>query len=379
MKQAIRATKLIFLAFGMSVASWAPIAPVAKSRLSLDDAQFGMILLISGIGAILVLPLSSWLVKRFGSSLMTFISGILMFTLLPMLTIVSTVTTLVITLSLLGAVHSVMNIAINAQATTIEFQSKQSLMSGCHCLFSMGNLLGVLLIGSLLQFKWNLLYCVILISTLIAIILFFEWKRLLPNSAPISPSQKPKGGVEPKLFILGFFCFVAFMSEGSMLNWSAEFLHSSLHYSNSHAVIGYALFSIAMIGGRLLGDRIISRFGQFITFQMSCLIEVSGFIILSMRLWPYAELIGFLLIGLGAANLVPILLSSSGKFPKTAPHYALAIVTSFGHASNLISPALVGFLANTFSLAIAFGCIAVVLFVVGTIGSPLVLRPSRSY
>jgi len=378
MKQACRATRLIFLAFGMSIASWVPMVPFIKSRLMLDDAQFGLLLFVCGVATSFVLPLSGWLVKRFGSCLMIGISCILGLILLPMLTIAPTLFYLGIVLFLSGGANAVMSIAINAQAIAVEHRSNQSLMSSFHCLFSVGNFLGVMFIGLLLEFNLRFFCCAVLLSIFIALIIASQWKNLQPDESPIDSSQAPRGIIERRVFLLGFFYLVALISEGSMLNWSAEFLNSSFNYSNAHAGIGYALFSIAMTGGRLLGDRIVSRFGQLMTLQISCLLGAIGFVILVTALWPYAELIGCLLIGLGSSNIVPILLSLSGKFRKTAPHYALAIVISFGHAGSLMGPVLVGFIANAFSLGLAFGCIAAMLFVIGLLGSPLVLKPSRN-
>jgi predicted MFS family arabinose efflux permease len=378
MKQACRATRFIFLAFGMSMASWVPMVPFIKSRLGLDDAQFGLLLFLCGIGTSFVLPLSCWLVKRFGSSFMIGVSGLVAPILLPLLTIAPNLFSLCIALVLLGGAHSVMGLAMNAQAIAAESRSHQSLMSSFHCLFSVGNFLGVLLIGLLLEFNLSFFYCGVLISILIALIITFQWKKLLPDEAPTDVLQAPAGMIEGRVLLLGFLYLIAFISEGCMSNWSAEFFSSSLNYSTAHAGIGYVIFSMAMTGGRLLGDRIISRFGQIMTFRMSCLLGATGFIILMAARWPYGELIGCFLVGLGSSNIVPILLSLSGKFPKTTPHHALSIVTYFGHLGSLIGPLLVGFIANAFSLAFAFGCIAALLFVMGLFGSPLALKSSRN-
>ncbi len=269
-----------------------------------------------------------------------------------------------------------MNIAINAQAITVESQSGQSLMSGFHCLFSFGGLLGVVLMGSLLEFKWTLFSCASLVSIFMGLIILTQAKYLLPDMPSASSSATAKSIVEYKVFLFGSLCFIAFMAEGSMLEWSAEFLRSSLHYPTSQAGIGYALFSIAMATGRLLGNKIIARLGQPLTFKISTLIASSGFMILVASLWPYAELVGFVMIGLGASNIVPILFSSSGKLKKTAPHKALAIVTSFGYAGLLMGPPLVGFVANFSSLAVALGGIAGLLFLIGLFHSVLSVEAS---
>jgi predicted MFS family arabinose efflux permease len=376
MKQASRATRWVFLSFGMGISSWAPMIPFAKGRLGLNDAQLGLLLQVFGIGAILTMPLSSWLVKRFGSAGVSVASGLFVLLLLPSLTVAPTSLYLGIALFLFGGATSAMNIAINAQAITVESQSEQSLMSGFHCLFSFGGLLGVVLMGILLELKWTLFSCASLVSLCIGLIILLQGKHLLPDKPSVGSSSTSRGVVEYKVFLLGSLCFIAFMAEGSMLEWSAEFLRSSLHYPTSQTGIGYALFSIAMATGRLLGNKIIARLGQQLMFQMSAIVAASGFVILVASLWPYAELLGFVMIGLGASNIVPILFSFSGKFKKTAPHTALAIVTSLGYAGLLMGPPLVGFIANASSLSVALGGIAGLLFLIGFFHSILSVKAS---
>ncbi len=375
MEKSYRATRLIFLALGLAVACWAPMIPILKIQLSLDNGQLGLLMLVQGIGAVLVMPLASWLVNRWGSSLVIIISSLLVLTSLPISTIAPTAVYLGIALFFFGAATSIMNIAINAQAISVESRSGRSLMSGFHCLLSVGGLLGVVFITLLLNYNWNIFCCASLISIVIALIIVSQGKNFIPDESSRKHSKASPATLELKVLILGVLCFVAFMSEGCILDWSAEFLHSSLHYSTARAGIGYAFFSIAMITGRLLGDRIVSRYGQSITFQMSAILAASGFIILVSRWWPYAELMGALLIGLGASNMVPILFSAAGKSTKTAPHSALAIITSFGFAGLLIGPVLVGFVSNVSSLALGLGGIAPLLFFSGVFGPVLALRP----
>lgn len=374
MEQSCRAIKSIFFVFGMGATLWAPMIPFVKNRLGLDHAEFGLILSLSSIGTILALLISGWLIKRFGSCLVTVISATLLLSFLPMLTLASNSFYLGTTLFFFSGANTTMNIAINTQAVMIESQSKQPLMSRFHCLFSMGSFVGILLIGLLLKLNWSWFYCALLISLLIALIIGTQGKYLLTDKSPPPSSKDSKGRMDRGILGLGFLCLIAFMSEGCMANWSSEFLYSSLHYSDRQAGIGYALFLIAMVLSRLIGDKWAARYGQLKTFQISCFILAFGLIILSTLLWPYAELIGFLLAGFGIANLVPILLSLSGNFPKIAPYYALSIVTFFGYVGNLIGPVWMGFVANTFSVAFVFGCMAAAVCMVGFWGFPSALQ-----
>jgi len=72
-------------------------------------------------------------------------------------------------------------------------------------------------------------------------------------------------------------------------------------------------------------------------------------------------LTGFALIGLGCANLVPVVFSLAARQPDMAPGLAVAAVTTTGYAGILLGPALVGFAAEATNLAIAFALLAVLM------------------
>ncbi len=252
-------------------------------------------------------------------------------------------------------------------------------MSGFHCLFSTGGLLGAVLVSVLLEFKFELLFCALTIASIMALIFIFQWKYLLnviedrPQIQIQSPTEKRFVFPDATVLLLGVMCFIAFMAEGAMLDWSAEFLRSALHYEAALAGIGYALFSIAMAGGRLTGDRLIQRFGSLAVFQVGSLVAAGGFLVVVTSSWGYGELLGFCLIGIGAANIVPILFSTSGRLPATSPSYALSVVTTVGYLGMLIGPACIGFIAQATSLSLALGGIALLLAAVGLKGGGVLL------
>ena len=309
MTLAQRAARFIFFAFGFAISSWAPMIPFAKDRLDIDDAQLGFILLFSGVGALVTMPFAGWLIHRLGSRWMTIVSGLFVGALLPFLALAPTSVTLSCVLFLFGGAAGAFNVSINAQAIEIEAKSAASIMSGLHCLFSTGGLLGALAVSALLELDLSLPFCGSVVTFIVVSILGFQGGHLLqpePTQDSIAPQRRfafPGFNV----IILGMMCFIAFMSEGSMLDWSAEFLRSSFGYNPAVAGIGYALFSISMAFGRLIGDRLIERFGMMVVFQFGSFLAASGFAILVYPAFYYGELIGFCMIGLGASNIVPIL------------------------------------------------------------------------
>jgi fucose permease len=367
LKKARIATRLIFLFSGIGVASWAPMVPFAKSRLDLNEADLGLVLLAFGVGALLTMPLTGWLVHRFGSRIVTFIAGFILICVLPFLTIASSVLLLSLSLFLFGAVEGALNVAMNAHAVLVEKHSQRPLMSGFHCLFSAGGLVGAVILSVLLEANYTLFACGIAVTAILAIILFTQCQNLLSSiekSHGVESSTKfvlPQG----RVLLLGALCFILFLTEGSMLDWSAVFLRSSLDYDAATAGIGFAVFSIAMAIGRFFGDRLIGYFGPILTVQMGSLICAAGLLLAVNFHWAHAELLGFALIGLGASNIVPVLFSAAGSLPGTSASYGLTVVTTFGYAGLLLGPAVIGFVAQATTLSIALTSVAVLLVAVG--------------
>lgn len=373
------ATRLIFLAFGLGISSWAPMVPFVKSKLGANDAELGLILLIFGIGAIISMPIAGYLVHKWGSRSISFWAALMVVVTLPFLAVVNTVFHVSLVLFIFGMSTGAWNVSINAQAVTVESKSDIPIMSRFHSLFSIGGLFGALVISCLLELGFSLVFCTLIISCIIFLIIFWQWQKLLEDSKPQQPVQVKQVYSFPntKVLFLGIICFISFMAEGSMLDWSAEFLRSSLHYDQTIASIGFAIFSMAMAFGRFFGDKIKQKIGTPLVLQLGSILAACGFLMIVFFGLIHLELLGFLLIGLGASNIVPILFSMTGRLVNSSSSYALTIVTSYGYVGMLIGPAFIGFIARATSLSFAFICIAFFLGLVG-LSSRFILAPEMN-
>jgi predicted MFS family arabinose efflux permease len=356
------------------------MVPLAKQRLELDDSSLGIMLLLLGVGAIGAMPVAGCLVRRVGSRRLIMAAGGASCLLLPLLASASSALVLSLLLFLFGALTAVLNGSVNAQAVAIESASSSSLMSGFHCLFSLGGLLAVCLMSLFLKMRYPPALAAGVISAIGLLFFLMQGPKLLSFEEEGRPSRRNSGRLvfpDINLLLLGIVCFIAFMAEGSILDWSAEFLRSSCDYSPSAAGLGYGLFSLSMAFGRSIGDELIRRFSAGVVFQMGSFLAAVGFaVVVSIRV-AYGEFVGFGLIGLGAANIVPILFSSAGRTLPSLPGTALTFVTTCGYIGGLLGPAFIGFLAQSTNLAFALGSLAFCLTAVG-IGSRVIFsRPRR--
>jgi hypothetical protein len=352
------ATRLSFLVAGLVMASWAPQVPYAAARLGLGTSAFGLLLLCLGIGSVLAMQVTGAAITRFGSRAVVLVGGGGLCLTLPLLACASTALLLAIALLIFGASIGSLDVAMNVHAVEVEQAAGEPLMSGFHGMYSLGGLIGAAGGAALLTGGLRPTAAAGVAALVAAALLVLSAPGLLrsksSNTAPLLVI--PRGIV----ILIGVLAFIAFLTEGAILDWSALLLTGSFAVPAAQAGIGYALFSVAMTVGRLTGDFVVKRLGQRMTLLTGGLIVTAGFALL---LVPPAWLAscGFLLIGLGAANLVPILFSTAGRQSAMPPVLAVASITTLGYAGILVGPAAIGYIATLTSLRTAFAVLGLIM------------------
>nr|WP_315251008.1 MFS transporter [uncultured Duganella sp.] len=348
-------TRLTFLASGLAMAAWAPLVPFAKSRLGLSEAELGLLLLCLGGGSLVAMPFTGMLTARYGCRLVVLLSGAAICLILPGLAFAPTPMWLGATLLLVGASMGTMDVAMNVQAVIVERDSGSALMSGFHGLFSLGGFLGAGLMALMLWQGMTPTAATVVIVMLVALALLLAAPHLLRHpdvadrDAPLF--VVPHGAV----ILIGALCFLCFLAEGAILDWSAVLLTAEQGLDASRGGLGYAAFAIAMTLGRLTGDRVVGRLGGKRVLLLGGLCGAAGFFLSVLAPSVPLALVGFVLIGLGASNVVPILFTAAGNQSAMPASLAIAAVTTLGYAGILAGPALIGFVAHASSLTLAFG------------------------
>jgi predicted MFS family arabinose efflux permease len=355
-------TRLGFLTAGITMAAWAPLVPYAKERLHIEAAQLGMLLLCLGVGSLLAMPVTGALTSRYGCRPVVLLSGALVCAVLPFLAIAPSPLLLGVTLFLFGATIGALDVAINVQAVQVEKESGGALMSGFHGMFSVGGIAGAGGMAALLWAGMDTLMAAILVAAIAAAALAVAAPNLLPAAATQSDAKEdqrlfvvPRGAVA----VIGLLCFACFMAEGAVLDWSALLLTTATGIRADQGGLGYAAFAVAMTLGRFTGDKIVARFGRQRVLLAGGLCAAAGFFTAVAAPTPAVALLGFVLIGLGASNIVPILFTAAGNQHDMPAGLAVGAITTIGYAGILAGPALIGFIAHASSLQMAFaglGC-----------------------
>lgn len=374
-KKAKIANQWLFFICGLGLSSWAPLVPFAKERLELSDSNLGLLLLLLGGGAMLMMPLSGVLTSKFGSRQIMLFGGIIIAFTIPILAISSSILVMSVTLFLFGGGVGMLDVSMNTHGVIVEKHYKRPIFSFLHGLFSVGGLVGALCLSFLIKWGLTPFYASLILSVLILFILFNQHRNLFSLDFEQDESRntvvkEEKGKIKRnawlngRVLMLGFFCFSFFLIEGAMLDWGAIFLIDVKRIPIELSGMGYASFSVAMAGMRLIGGKIITRLSSHQVIVGGGVIAIIGlsFIIYSNAI--SLILVGFALIGIGVANSVPVLFSTGGNIPKIKISLVLSVITTIGYSGQLAGPVLLGFIAQHSSLSVAFLFLIIMLFIV---------------
>ncbi|MBA1380597.1 MFS transporter [Pseudomonas brassicacearum] len=362
-------TRIAYLIAGIGIAAWAPLVPYAKVRANLDEGALGLLLLCLGVGSILAMPISGALAARFGCRRVLSGGTLLVCLALPLLATMSSLPWLVAALFLFGAGLGTVDSTVNLQAVIVERASGKTMMSGFHGMFSLGGIIGAAGVSALLGLGLSPLAATLVVNAVLLVALFKAAPHLLPYGSESSgPAFAIPHGV---VLFIGILCFIVFLAEGAVLDWSAVFLTTERAVDTAYAGLGYAAFALTMTVGRLTGDSVVHRLGAKRVIIYGGSIAAAGFLMATVAPMWQAALLGYALVGAGCSNIVPVLYTAVGKQTLMPEAIAVPAITTIGYAGILAGPALIGFVAHGSSLGIAFGLIALSLVAVAASGKVL--------
>lgn len=362
-------TRIAYLIAGVGIAAWAPLVPYAKVRANLDEGTLGLLLLCLGVGSILAMPISGALAARFGCRRVLSGGTILICLALPALATMTSLPWLVAALFLFGAGLGTVDSTVNLQAVIVERASGKTMMSGFHGMFSLGGIIGAAGVSALLGLGLSPLGATLVVNALLLVALFKAAPHLLPYGSESSgPAFAIPHGV---VLFIGILCFIVFLAEGAVLDWSAVFLTAERGVETAYAGLGYAAFALTMTVGRLTGDSVVHRLGARRVIIYGGATAAAGFLLATLAPMWQAALLGYALVGAGCSNIVPVLYTAVGKQTLMPEAIAVPAITTIGYAGILAGPALIGFVAHGSSLSFAFGLIALSLVAVVVSGKVL--------
>ena len=154
---------------------------------------------------------------------------------------------------------------------------------------------------------------------------------------------------------LGLIALCTAYGEGALADWSALHLTDDLGASAGVAAAGYSVFAGAMTVGRLSGTALLERLGQGRALIGGGATAAAGMLLGSLAPSVWLALAGFVVTGLGLANIFPVAIGRAGDL---AGPSGVAAASTFGYGGMLLGPVAIGFLADWLSLTAALTTVA---------------------
>jgi MFS family permease len=348
------AISTVFLLNGAGIGLWAAHVPTVQARMGIDTGMLSMVLLTVAGGALLAMPLMGGLTGRWGTRRMVLLSGFAFATMTPLIVGAPSLPLLFIAAFLFGVSNGALDVAMNANASEVETARGLPTMSSFHGFFSLGGLFGAgiggLLVGQGLGHGQGAL----MVGVVTAVVLALSAPRVMGFAATHGAGSHfslPRGAA----LGLGLLALLCFAVEGALVDWSALLMQERTGATPASAALGFSAFSIAMAACRFAGDRLIVRFGALRIMVVGGLAMFAGLALAVASTHFVLSAVGFALVGLGAANVVPLLFGAAARIPGMSAGNGVAAVATLGYGGLLLAPPVLGWVAMHSSIMVALG------------------------
>ena len=359
----------LFFIQGFVAANWFVRIPAIKDRLHLSTSALGFSLLSLTVGLLIAMPIIGWLLTRVGSQYVC-MATVLTFIIAPTLPALAVnQATLMLGLLVFGALAGMLDVSMNVQGVAVESRMGRPLMSSFHGMYSAGGIAGSIIGGGLASLGLSPRLHLFIVGASLALFGAYISRWLIAES----PTERKTGPVFVRptraLATLGVIAFCALLSEGAMSDWSAVYLRDNIGTSAGLAAAGFAVFSVTMTAGRLLGDRWAERLGAPMLMRIGGLVAAIGLgLALAFSSLP-AMLIGFACVGAGMSFIFPLTVSAASRSGGMAPGPAIAAISTAGYTGLLAGPSSIGLSADALTLRGALGIVVVLGVVIALLAS----------
>jgi MFS family permease len=350
------------LVFGI----WVAAIPGIKARLGFSDGSLGLSLLLSPLGAITGMLLSTRIFSKIPVG-KWMLSGYVALCIVMLLQINSVNRFMFwICLYCFGITGFLNGVSSNATVNMMEKKYGRLLMATCHGMYSLGGAVSAGIAALLFLFHIPSGLQIGIVAIIIILILVINRKYLLNHSDIIHSRSEFR---LPSFSILGisFICMVSFMAEGCVADWSAIYFKEVLLAPKTLISLGYAGFSVAMTLGRLNGDSLISRIGSRNVVIFGDLLAAAGFLAVVTAPSVIIAIAGYIMVGLGCCCIVPVLFRTSANIPGVSTVEGFAMVTTGGLIGFLTGPSVIGFIAEKAGLSKGLSLLILMTLVAGYI------------
>ena len=367
-QRARHATHLAFFVFGIVMGTFGVHVPSVRAHYQLDDGSLAIALLGLAVGAVLCLALAGRLIGAFGARRVAAVAALVMCAALAIVLQTERYAMLLATAVVLGAAVGLFDVAINTEGSFIEVALGRKVMSVMHGMWSLGGMAGAMLGAWMLDLGLAPATQLRLVSAAAVLLTMVACAGMLPSHARVGADADAEAGSgwrrmppRPRRIMLarGLLAVLGLLAEGAIYDGSVLFLLRERGAEASLAALGFAGFSGAMAAGRFGGDWLRARVPAPRLLALSATLSSAAMAV--VLIWPAmpVALVGLAIVGLGLANVIPILFVAASRVEGASPAAGIALVSSFGWIGVVIGPPLVGGVAQVSSLTWALALVVV--------------------
>jgi MFS family permease len=370
-RNARAAVSALFFINAVLYANLLPRYPEVKERLGLSNASLGAALAAFPLGALLAGLFAAVLIRRFGSAKVASLGLIVLAAVLLTVPVAANWLTLAAAMLVAGGLDAVVDVAQNAHGFRVQRLYRRSIVNAFHGVWSIGAVVGGLMGSAAAGLRVPLTAHLATSAVVFGALALICYRYLLPgpedaeratgdlddeNTAAAATYRRLRAIPRAALLLLGALGVLAACGafvEDAGASWGALYLRSDLAASAATGGFAFVALQVAMTTGRLTGDRVVDRYGQRnVALAGGGLIAVGmGFALAVPSI--ATTLLGFALAGLGVATLIPAVMHTADELPGLPPGVGLTIVSWLLRAGFLLSPPLVGLVADATSLRVA--------------------------
>ncbi|PWI13691.1 MFS transporter [Streptomyces sp. Act143] len=362
----LRAALTIFFALdGFLFAGWVVRIPAIKEQTNASATTLGLALLGVSAGAVITMILTGRLCRRYGNHQVTVACAVLLCLSVALPPLTHSPVALGAVLLVFGSAYGGINVAFNSAAVDLVRTLRRPIMPSFHAAFSLGGMIGAGL-GALLAGVLSATQHLVGLTVFGLLVTLPAGRTLLRIPAPTPPDSAPRAESRPPrrpaprtralVITFGVIALCTAYGEGALADWSALHLEQDLDTTPGMAAAGYSCFALAMTLGRLTGTRLLERLGQTRTLVAGGTTAALGMLLGALAPVLWIVLLGFVVTGLGLANLFPVAIERAGTL---AGPDGVAVASTLGYGGMLLGPPAIGFMADWFSLSVALTSVAV--------------------
>ena len=283
----------LFFMNGFLSGSWAPQIPVFQQRLGISEFTLGLLILLFGVGAIVAMPWSGYLMSRHGSrTVVLSFASVAAFALLCV-ALAPNVALAAVAMLLFGGLIGGMDVAMNANAVAVERHMSRAIMSSSHAFWSLGGFFGGGAGGLFIQNFGHVAHAAAVTAIAFAVFVLAAGSVIADRPHAMQQHRKFRLPKSPTVYLVGVMALFSMIPEGAVLDWGALYLQQERGTNLATAGFAFGLFAGAMALMRFLGDGVRNRFGAVNTLRVSSLIAAAGMLVAGLSPYPWLVIAAF--------------------------------------------------------------------------------------